>query len=430
MNRRFLAGPLVLILIGVLLLLRNLRPGLISWEMVATYWPFILVVWGLLRLTELTAWWLHGKPLPSSGITGGEWVLALLICLVGSTAPVVRVHWRSFPSDLWGEQGVELLGQNYDYPVTIEKPIGKSTRLVIENLRGKMRVVGRDTAVIHVEGRKTIRSLHQEEAEQVNAKTPFEITIEGEQIFLRLNPEQRLPRSRVSLDLDVTVPRSLNIQASGRFQEFAISDLDGNVEADVRAVAFRAHNIKGRIELLGRNRNVELEDISGDVVLGGDYSGALHFARLGKSFFFQSGSTEVRVEKLPGTIDMDLRRFKAADLIGPVSLRAKSRDVSIEDLRDALSVTLEQGDIMVDLKHNPSGRIEVVTKNGNVDLRLPASARFQLSAVTRRGEVTNSFGEGVTVKPQGQGATAAGALGKGPMIHLATGLGTISLSKG
>ena len=43
MRRRSLAGPLLLILIGLLFLSRNVWPGLISFDAVARYWPLILV---------------------------------------------------------------------------------------------------------------------------------------------------------------------------------------------------------------------------------------------------------------------------------------------------------------------------------------------------------------------------------------------------
>ena len=53
MRRRSFAGPLILILLGVLFLVNNLRPDLPLYEVIAVYWPFLLIAWGLIRLVEV-----------------------------------------------------------------------------------------------------------------------------------------------------------------------------------------------------------------------------------------------------------------------------------------------------------------------------------------------------------------------------------------
>jgi hypothetical protein len=53
MRRRSLAGPLVLLLIGVFFLWNNLRPDFPVFDTLARYWPFLLVAWGVVRLLEV-----------------------------------------------------------------------------------------------------------------------------------------------------------------------------------------------------------------------------------------------------------------------------------------------------------------------------------------------------------------------------------------
>ncbi len=50
MRRRSLVGPLLLVLIGALFLIGNLRPGWISLSTAVRYWPFLK---GNLRQVEL-----------------------------------------------------------------------------------------------------------------------------------------------------------------------------------------------------------------------------------------------------------------------------------------------------------------------------------------------------------------------------------------
>jgi len=98
MKRRSLVGPILLLLFGTLLLAINLRPELVSLEMISKYWPFLLIGWGVLRLVEILFWRLTGKPLPAFGISGGEWVLVVLICLVGSGFSFAYRHGPRLPS--------------------------------------------------------------------------------------------------------------------------------------------------------------------------------------------------------------------------------------------------------------------------------------------------------------------------------------------
>ena len=53
MRPRSLAGPLVLLIVGGLFLWRNLHPETPVFDLIAQYWPFLLIGWGLLQLAEL-----------------------------------------------------------------------------------------------------------------------------------------------------------------------------------------------------------------------------------------------------------------------------------------------------------------------------------------------------------------------------------------
>ena len=56
MRRRSFTGPLLLLLIGALFLWRNLHPEAPVFDLLASYWPFVLIAWGLLRLIEALIW--------------------------------------------------------------------------------------------------------------------------------------------------------------------------------------------------------------------------------------------------------------------------------------------------------------------------------------------------------------------------------------
>src|SRR5690349_8083150 len=91
MRRRSITGPLILILIGALFLWNNIRPDVPIWNLISLYWPFFLIGWGLLRLIEIAASAAAEKPLPR-GMSGGEVVLIVFICVIGSGMYTARNH--------------------------------------------------------------------------------------------------------------------------------------------------------------------------------------------------------------------------------------------------------------------------------------------------------------------------------------------------
>jgi hypothetical protein len=137
MRKGSIAAPVILILIGALFLANNLRPEIPLMEFLGRYWPFLLIGWGVVRLLEIVYWAARGRQLPSSGISGGEWVLVVFISLIGSTM-------YAFHSHGWGParfrvHGIEMFGESYDYSVDERKvAIASAKRVVIENFRGTL----------------------------------------------------------------------------------------------------------------------------------------------------------------------------------------------------------------------------------------------------------------------------------------------------
>src|SRR5207249_3179957 len=71
-RRHSLAGPLILIVIGVAFLARNVWQEVPLFELVSRYWPFILIAWGVMRLLEVFVEAARSKPLPSGRLSGSE----------------------------------------------------------------------------------------------------------------------------------------------------------------------------------------------------------------------------------------------------------------------------------------------------------------------------------------------------------------------
>ncbi|MGD0757908.1 MAG: DUF5668 domain-containing protein, partial [Candidatus Sulfotelmatobacter sp.] len=85
-RRRSFAGPVVLIIVGVVFLLGNMH--LLSWSSLgiwfAHYWPVLLIVWGVIKLAEHMQAQRSGQRAP--GIGAGGILLVVLIVIFGLTA--------------------------------------------------------------------------------------------------------------------------------------------------------------------------------------------------------------------------------------------------------------------------------------------------------------------------------------------------------
>ncbi len=313
MRRASVVGPIILIAIGVLFLARNLYPELPFLDFLSQYWPFILIAWGVLRLVEILFWLINGKPLPVNGVSGGEWVVVIFLCLIGSGAYAAR-HSTWFPNGRIRIGGLEMFGEAYDYPLQEQKKTApKNARIVIESFRGNARISGVDGDEVKVSGRKSIRALQQNEAKTADSATPLELVVNGDQVIVRTNQDRITNNpSRINEDLEITVPKGVSIEAVGRYGDFDITDVTGNVEiasdnAGVRlqnvggnirvdtrkSDIIRAVSVKGSVELKGSGTDIELQDVAGQVTVTGRYQRNRSAAESG-----QAGSLRSRAQRV------------------------------------------------------------------------------------------------------------------------------------
>ncbi len=456
MRRGSLVGPLLIILIGVWFLVSSLRPDLPLLDLAARFWPFVLIGWGVLRTVEILFWAARGRQLPYAGVSGGEWTLIVFICLIGSGLCALNRYrpWQNL--GVITSNRVEIFGHPYDYAVTEQTaPAPKGARVLVENLRGTVRVVGADVQQVRVSGRKTVRALKETEADKAQKQTPVEISAQGDQIVVRTNQDRITGDERISTDLEVTVPKTASVQIRGRNGDLEISDIAGpvdissdsasvrlqNIAANVRldlgkSDLVRAGSIKGNIEMQGgRGRDIELDTVGGEITINGSYSGDLQFRNCARPIRFQSGQTDLRVEKLPGEIHLDLGEFSGSNLVGPIRFSSnRSRDVQIEQFTQSLELALDRGDITLRPFGSPLPKIDARTRAGQIDLVLPESAKFELKATTNRGDLNNNYGPVLKTEfendrhPQA-GGTIIGSVGQGPAITLTTDRGTVTVRK-
>lgn len=438
--RRSVTGPMILLLIGCLFLWHNMRPEVPIFEVMAQYWPFLLIGWGLIRLVEVL---LRGNQL-RPGFSGGEVLLIIFISIVGLSA------WQAHQFGIhFNGRGLDIFGDSFDYPIQASAPAAEMKRVVFDNPRGNVHVTGGDGDQITVTGHKSIQAYQRQEADRTNQNTPLEIIRQGDRLVVRTNQDHAPDNQRISDDLDVTIPRSLSVETHGANGDSEVTDVNGDVDlatnhGDMRLARLGGNarisdghsdlinitDVKGKVDLDGHGSDLNLENISGIVTVNGSYSGTLEFKNLSQPLDFEGArGTELHVAGIPGTLHLDLSSLNATNIVGPVRFNARSRDIHIDQFTQSLNVETDRGDIELHPVKTPLSAIEATTKNGAIDLTLPPGAAFQLQGTVDRGDASNLYGAPLTQDSNGRRATIRGSVGNGPTITLLSTRGNITVQK-
>ncbi|MEJ5368887.1 MAG: hypothetical protein WHT08_11240 [Bryobacteraceae bacterium] len=447
MRRGSLVGPLLLIVIGVVFLLRNIRPDLPLLELFVNWWPAVLIAWGALRIVEIVTSYARGKPLPRSGLSGGEWALIILVTLVGMSVWSAKRWSRELPGRI-RIGGVEMFGEAFDYPVADQTvAAAERGRLVIENARGNTRITGVNGSEVKVAARKTVRALDREAADRAAAAADVLVKRDGDTVQV-LHGRDAPEGARVSVDLEITAPRGSSIEFRGKYGDLEVKDIDGDVTCDSdnagvrlesiggrarvdlrRSDIIRALKIRGDVEIKGRGRDIEVEDAAGGVSIEGSWSGETILRRVARAVRFASSRTEVRAGAVPGELRLTLSQLTMTRVAGPVTVRAETKDIQLADVTDAVTVDVDRGDVEIRQPRTDFGRIDAKSGSGDVEVALPPAARFTLRAVTERGEAINEFDPRLRLEQEERRGVIEGSTGAGPEIRLETRRGRVIIRK-
>lgn len=446
--RGSLTGPLILIVIGAVFLIHALSPDFQIAEIIARYWPYILIAWGSLQLVEVCFRFVMNRPLPVNGISGGAWMLVIFICLAGLVTSEFRrpdTWWRLAG---W-ERGVQAFGEEHEFSFNpLQRPTGKSPHLVIESFRGNAKITGVDEQGITVSGHKVIRAFEESDAARTNAQTPVELLTQGNTVIVRCHQDRTYARTSINTELEISLPKGASLEATGAAGDFDVSALAGDVDINSENAGVRLQNvggsvkintrrsdlirctdINGTVDLRGHGTDIELTKINGQVTVNGSYTGSLSLRSLKKPIKVENLRTEFDMQQVPGEIRLERGSITMQNIVGPTHLTTRATDVTIENFTSSLDLNVDRGDIELRPGHLPVGKMAIRTKSGNIELALPQTAAFAMTASTEHGDISNEFGDVLKEVSEGRGARLEGSIGAGPDLNLITQRGRITVRK-
>jgi len=444
-QRRSVAGPVVLILLGVVLLLTTMRvlhpQPLLHWF--GTYWPALIILWGVIKLVEYQQAQREGtRP---TGIGGGGVVLLIFLIIFGlSATQASRFNWDEIRDHINLGDDIALFGHNYSYDDQLQQEFPAGSSLRITNDRGAVSLTVSDDNQIHVSAHKRINADSQQEADKFNPATKPQINASANVITLNANAQGAGERT-VTTDLEVSVPRKAavvistrhgdvsvlgrdgDVEIASQHGDVAASDVNGKVSLNLSGGSARVSNISGDVSVQGRADDISFADVKGAAHLSGEFD-SIKLGKIAGVVGFKSARTDMEFSRLNGDLDMDSGDLRAKDLIGPFRLLTRSKDVRLNGVDGDVRLENENG--AVEIHMGKLGNMQLSNRNSDVQIYIPDKAGFQLDAHSRGGEIESDF-SALKIDNSNDQATASGTVGTGgPHLVITNEHGGIELRKG
>ena len=445
-QRRSLAGPVVLIVVGIALLLANM--GVLRWQNLglwfARFWPLLIILWGIVKLVEYQQAQKEGVRPRGIG-AGGVFLLIVLIVFGMAASQAARFNWRA----LQDETGIDddnfvWFGENFNYDDQLQQAFPANSNLHIVTERGAVNLNVSTDDQIHVTVHKRIVAESQSDADKWNTTTKPTIEVSGQTVTLNANT-QGSGNHRVATDMDISIPRKAAVVISSRHGDVSVlgrdgdveishqhgsvsaSDINGKVTVSVQSGSARISRVSGDTSVDGHGDEVAFEDIKGAAHLNGEFD-SVRYARVGSTVSFKSNRTDMEFAKLNGDLDMDSGDLQASDVVGPFRLRTRSKDVRLNGVSG--DIRLEDSNSSIELRVSKLGSMQVENRKGDVQIYLPEKAAFQLDASAKGGEIQTDFNQ-LKINNEHDSGTASGSIGEnGPHVVVTNEHGTIELRRG
>jgi Toastrack DUF4097/LiaF transmembrane domain len=447
---RSIAGPVVLILMGVLFLCGTM--GILEihnlGRLFARFWPALLILWGVIKLIEYEQAKRLGQPARGIGV-GGVFLMLFLIGVGLIATQAARVDWKSLGEhiQLGDDQGLDEIfgGSTYDYSDELSQEIPAGSTLHVNDDRGTITINVGDGKAIKVSVRKKVRAEKEQDAESYNSKTKPQVTVAEKVVTINANTQGAGDKG-VTTDMDIYVPGNSalvitsgrgdvtiagmgsNVEVNHHRGEVNISDHTGNVSLSLDGSSARLAHVKGDVTIQGKANEVAVEDVDGAVHLNGEFQESVRLVRVSKTVSFRSSRTEMEFARLDGRLDLDSGDLRADSLSGPMRLTTRSKDIALEGLSGDLRLQDENGTVEVGL-HKP-GNIQIDNRKGDVQVAIPPNTPIKIEARTHQGEIESDFEE-IKVDNRNNQSSASGSIGtNGPRLVMNCEKGTIEIRKG
>jgi len=427
-RRRSFAGPLVLIVVGIVFLLGNMH--MLSWFRIGIwfshYWPLLLILWGVVKLIE--HYQAQREGVRSSGIGAGGVFLVIMIVVCGLIATQIeRVNWSGLRDEMNFDDDdfSNIFGETYNFDDHLEQDFPAAAGLKVIDTHGAVSVHASDDNKITVIVHKRVKAESQSDADKYNGETKPTITTIGGLVTVDAKAEGAGDHP-VETDLDISLPRKAAVTISSRRGDVNLTDREGNIDVttqhsdtDISDVtgsvrvnqekgSVKVDQVTGDVSVEGRMNDVSVTDIKGSAQLNGEFQESVKLGRISKTVGFKSSRTDMEFSRIEGTLDLDSDELHAEQITGPLHLTTRSKNIRLDSVSGDVRMQDDNGGVEVVMRN--LGNVQIDNRNGDIQLSLPDKAGFRLDAHTRDGEIQSDF-EGLSVNNGEHESRASGTVG-------------------
>jgi hypothetical protein len=441
---------LTLIAVGAIFLWQNFNPSIHPWQIIAKFWPILIIFWGLSKLVDYIQAQAHPEAVAPPLFSASEVILLLLILALGTlVSKIVLRPWQQWTGIDVDDEGVAGLFLNsYTYTKTVSLPSRPQPHLIVVDRRGDVEIRSSEQATLDAVVKETIWAPSESEARRLSDQLKVEIAEQAGRYLFQTNLDS-LPDTGHNVRLDVTlrVPRGTSSEVTtergdlildgvsgeqvltARHGDAHVTGVEGLVRISKSGGLTEVHDLKGSLEVEGRGNDVDVSNITGTATVNGEFTGTVQFRNIAQMLRYTSSRTDMSAQKLSGRLSMEVGSLDLKGIEGPLEISTRQKDVTLSDFRHSVKITDNNGEVELRTSAPPTHPIDVELKKGGIELALPANSNFQIEATAPHGEVDCDFSApGLKILREGDNPTISGSYGKGgPLIRLTTEYGAIRL---
>ncbi len=434
---------LLLIVFGFLILLHNyghLQLG----GLFRHWWPLIFIFWGATKLYERTLAQRQGRT--AGWITPGEvfLVIGLMIVVLGVIAVGEAPH-------ILDEMDINIGGEPYSFPVDVDpQPIAPNARILIRGGRGTITVRSSDEPTLRITGQKQIRTFSEADAQKRSTSIDIQTVKVGDGYEIHPGGFD-LSDSRISVDMDVVLPKkstvivhnergdvnisdmATDVAVSTQEGDIEINDTTGNVDVTLQKGDVKITDTKGDVKVAGHGGSVEVVDASGSLTVDGEFYSSVRADKIAKGVRFISQRSDLTLTQLGGHFEKTTGNLEIADAPGNLTSRTKNVSVSLENVTGRIVLDNSNSSVELQFSGAPKEDITVNNERASIILSIPSASSFDIQADCRACDIDSEFtGSGLKATRTDKGDShLEGKYGsaRGPKIILKTSYDSIQIRK-
>jgi len=434
---------LLLIVFGFLILLHNyghLQLG----GLFRHWWPLIFIFWGATKLYERTLAQRQGRT--AGWITPGEvfLVIGLMIVVLGVIAVGEAPH-------ILDEMDINIGGEPYSFPVDVDpQPIAPNARILIRGGRGTITVRSSDEPTLRITGQKQIRTFSEADAQKRSTSIDIQTVKVGDGYEIHPGGFD-LSDSRISVDMDVVLPKkstvivhnergdvnisdmATDVAVSTQEGDIEINDTTGNVDVTLQKGDVKITDTKGDVKVAGHGGSVEVVDASGSLTVDGEFYSSVRADKIAKGVRFISQRSDLTLTQLGGHFEKTTGNLEIADAPGNLTSRTKNVSVSLENVTGRIVLDNSNSSVELQFSGAPKEDITVNNERASIILSIPSASSFDIQADCRACDIDSEFtGSGLKATRTDKGDShLEGKYGsaRGPKIIIKTSYDSIQIRK-